>query len=126
MSVGFMPPSQEAIQNFVMPEVKQGMPVRWYPHGEIDGRTPEIGFVVKVGGRSIVLRTASGMQRDTVRHIDDPKLKLSVQQRENGAWDYTEDYLSQQEYKESVQQQLDNIKKSLAQLTIAVGKSAAK
>ena len=123
MSVGFMPPSQEAIQNFVMPTIKQGMPVRWYPHGEIDGRTPEIGFAVKVGGRSIVLRTASGIQRDTVRHIDDPKLKLSVQQRENGAWDYTEDHLAQQELLTELQTQIDSLKKTVAQLTIAVGKA---
>ena len=37
-----------------------------------------------------MLRAAGGGYYESVRHIDDPKLKINSDHRENGAWDFTE------------------------------------
>ena len=79
-------------ENFEMPEVVIGTPVTFYATGMVEGTEPRIGFVVRMSrsGRNLVLRAAGGGYYESVRHIDDPKLKINSDHRENGAWDFTE------------------------------------
>jgi hypothetical protein len=79
-------------ETFEMPEVVIGTPVTFYANGMVEGTEPRIGFVVKMSrsGRNLVLRAAGGGYYESVRHIDDPKLKINSDHRENGAWDFTE------------------------------------
>jgi hypothetical protein len=80
---------QAEVDAYVMPKPMRGQSIIWYPHGEVSDRC-EIGFVLKVGRRSIEMRGASGLPRESVRNVNDPKLKMSDAQRENGAWDFTD------------------------------------
>ena len=79
-------------ETFEMPEVVIGTPVTFYTTGMVEGTEPRIGFVVRMSrsGRNLVLRAAGGGYYESVRHIDDPKLKINADHRENGAWDFTE------------------------------------
>lgn len=78
----------EDISNFTMPRPSRGQCIAWYPNGTRGDS--ETAFVLSVGKRNIVLRTATGIPMETVRHIDDPKLQLNAEQRASGAWDFTE------------------------------------
>ena len=84
-------PTNEELHNFKMPEVVVGTPVTYYPTGMIEGSDVRVGFIIRVSrsGRNVVVRTADGGHFESVRHIDDPKLKLNVDHREAGAWDFT-------------------------------------
>lgn len=82
----------EAINAFEMPEVRRGATVLYYSSGLRD-RHQSIGTVMRVGARSVMVKTAEGHIKEAVRHIDDPKLTLNSDQRESGAWDFTEDYV---------------------------------
>jgi len=84
-------PTNEELHNFIMPEVVVGTPVAYYPTGMIEGSDVRVGFIIRISrsGRNVVVRTAEGGHFESVRHIDDPKLKLNVDHREAGAWDFT-------------------------------------
>ncbi len=75
---------------FEMPKPTKGSAVLWYPHGQ-KSESPETGFILKIGHRNLVVMLGSGVAKETVRHIDDPKLLMGVSQRENGAWDFTDE-----------------------------------
>ncbi len=76
------------IAEFVMPRPNLGQAVTWFPSGT---RTNgEMAYVLTIGRRNLVVQRASGIAMDSVRHVDDPKLSLSVEQRASGAWDFTE------------------------------------
>lgn len=77
------------IDSFVMPKPVIGQTVLWYPNADKNG-DPEVTIVRKRGHRTIVVGTALGVNREAVRHVDDPKLRQSLSQRESGAWDFTE------------------------------------
>ena len=77
------------IAEFVMPKPCRGQAVTFYSSGTKDS-VGETAFVRDVGRRNLVLHLSSGNCVDTVRHIDDPKLSLSVEQRASGAWDFTD------------------------------------
>ncbi len=81
--------TRDAVQAFEMPRPCPGQTVTWYPSGTRDGRG-ENANVLNSGKRNIVVMRASGQAMESVRHVDDPKLKLSSEQRESGAWDFTE------------------------------------
>lgn len=85
---------REEVQAFEMPRPSMGQTVAWYPSG-IKGGACEVAHVLKVSKRNLLLQRISGTCVETVRHVDDPKLKLSAEQRESGAWDFT-DYDKQQ------------------------------
>jgi len=74
---------------YVMPKPQKGSAVLWYPHASKTD-SPEVGFVWKAGHRNIVVQLIAGTVKETVRHIDDPKLQMGTSQRENGAWDFTD------------------------------------
>lgn len=78
--------TQTEIENWVMPRPARGESVLWYPDGD-KNKEPEIAFVKEVSKRSIVANI-NGVAWDTIRHIDDPKLKLNEYQRTNGGWDF--------------------------------------
>lgn len=80
----------QLIAEFVMPKPCRGQAVTWYSSGTRSG-TGEMAWVLDIGRRNIIVNLASGVNMETVRHIDDPKLQLSADQRESGAWDFTED-----------------------------------
>lgn len=82
---------QESVDSFVMPRPMRGQSVLFFRNGQKGGEA-EVGFVLKVAKRNIVINLASGLAYDTVRHVDDPKLQISVEQRSGGAWDFTEDW----------------------------------
>jgi hypothetical protein len=84
-------PTNEELHNFIMPEVVVGTPVAYYPTGMIEGSDVRVGFIIRISrsGRNVVVRTAEGGHFESVRHLDDPKLKLNVDHREAGAWDFT-------------------------------------
>lgn len=86
------PPVEAApdpIDTFSMPRPAIGQTVLWYPHGT-PSEKPEVAIVKKLGHRNVVIGLAIGLNREAVRHVDDPKLSLSMSQRENGAWDFTD------------------------------------
>lgn len=78
------------IDAYVMPKPPKGSAVLWYPHG-LKTEAPEVGFANKIGHRNLVVALIGGVFKETVRHIDDPKLTLNAAQRENGAWDFTDE-----------------------------------
>lgn len=82
---------EASVGNFVMPKVDLGAIVAWYPAGQKIGRRPETGIVSGVGQRTVRVHVFDRGRFDAVRHVDDPKLALSPEQRESGAWDYTEE-----------------------------------
>ena len=84
-------PTNEELHNFKMPEVVIGTPVTYYPTGMTEGSDVRVGFIIRVSrsGRNVVVRTADGGHFESVRHIDDPKLRLNADHREAGAWDFT-------------------------------------
>lgn len=79
---------------FVPPDVKVGQDVVFLPMATRNSRIPSIGKVIHNNGNVITLYevtpTGGSLVRESVRHIDDPKLEMNQAQRENGAWDYTE------------------------------------
>ena len=85
-------PTQDEINGFEMPDVALGTPVTFYLNGLRDGTEPRIGFVLRISrsGRNVVIRTAEGGHYESVRHINDPKLRINSDHRENGAWDFTD------------------------------------
>jgi|TARA_R100000808_G_C2154923_1_gene166444 hypothetical protein len=102
-------PTLEEIQSFQMPSVQVGTPVEFYITGTREGTEPRIGFVLRISrsGRNVVIRTADGGHFDAVRHIADPKLQLNADQRENGAWDFTEFYKSELEERRNILERLE-------------------
>lgn len=83
--------TQEEIQSFVMPSVKLGLAVSWFANGLRSGPY-QVAFVIRVSHRNVHLVTATRGIFEAVRHIDDPKLQLNADQRESGAWDFTDDH----------------------------------
>jgi hypothetical protein len=80
----------EEIAEFAMPKPCLGQSVKWYGDGTKNNKG-EIAFVREVGKRNLVLGLSSGIRVDRVRHVDDPKLSLSADQRATGAWDFTDE-----------------------------------
>jgi len=98
-------------ETFEMPEVAIGTPVTFYTTGMVAGTEPRIGFVVRMSrsGRNLVLRAAGGGYYESVRHIDDPKLKINSDHRENGAWDFTEYHKSNEIAARALSKRLNRI-----------------
>ena len=119
-------PSQQEVDSFKMPTVELGVPVKWYKNGEIDGNPPLLAFVERATNRALVLRLSDGSKRETVRHIDDPKLRLGITQRDSGAWDYSDWYLETKKFHEELCERLHALESSVANLTRAAVTSADK
>lgn len=87
-------PTSEEITEFTMPEALQGTEVSFYKNGMAEGRPPELGTIVRVHNsrRTVTIQIAGGTIQQSVRHLDDPKLRINSDHRENGAWDFTPEY----------------------------------
>ena len=77
---------------FEMPQVLQGTAVFFYPFH--DQGQPRLSWVVRISrtGRNLMLRTADGKIMEGVRHVDDPKLEWNNDFRENGSWDFSDEW----------------------------------
>jgi hypothetical protein len=101
------------IENFTMPFATPGMPILWYPRGTYDRTTCSVAYMIHCGHRTAVLLTSTGQRRDAVRHVSDPKLSLSEDQRENGAWDFTDEYKRMKQMEASLMSRLGAIEQRL-------------
>lgn len=86
--------TSDEIENWAMPVVSLGQTVIFYPDGtpiKRSGRPLALGSVTQKGRRSVTLRMPDGTAKMGVRHVGDPKLQMGTgDQRENGAWDFTD------------------------------------
>lgn len=116
---------QAQLANYTMPKAERGMPIVWYPQG-VTNRNGKLAFVQnsQLGRNSIDVFVAG--QRVAIfsacPHVSDPRLKLGVDQRENGAWDYTEAWKRNEEWKKKVDEAISTESKA----TIAERASSTK
>lgn len=106
---------RSAIDAFEMPHVRPGATVLYHPQG-MRTRHQSVATVIRCNRRGAMVKTAEGHIREAVRHIDDPKLELNADQRENGAWEHTDDYKLLQGLDErlsALEEQFDKKKKGL-------------
>jgi hypothetical protein len=105
---------QAELTNYVMPKAERGMPIVWYPQG-ITNRNGKLAFVQNAThGRNNIDVFVAGQRVSSFSacpHATDPRLKLGVDQRENGCWDYTEEWKRQEAWRASVDEQLAALKK---------------
>ena len=99
-------PQQEA-HDFEMPKVQVGTAVFFYPNHVTTH--PHLAWVTSIGrtGKNLVLRTAERMVYDTVKHVDDPRLKWNVEHRESGSWDFTDEWKRLEEERRLIKARLD-------------------
>lgn len=111
---------QADMQKYKQPTVYRGMPVIWHPHGIVSNRGAVVAFVTSCHpNRNNVALFIPGHRfgiRESVLHVSDPRLKLGNDQRENGAWDYTEAHLEDQKQRESLLDRIGSLEKKLAAL----------
>lgn len=96
----------------VQPKPTLGMIVRFYPQASMDETRVEIGAVTKIGQSTISICVfGTNSMRSSVKHKDDPRLKRSADQRQYGAWDFTDEWyekMSADEYALEMLAQLDD------------------
>lgn len=109
--------SLERMTSYKMPAITAGTIVRYFPSGTRTARRPDIAQVKTVSERSVVLVLTWGQQIDTVRHVDDPKLTLNADQRENGAWDYTDEHYQRAAWEQSVEKRLSELESGIPEKT---------
>jgi hypothetical protein len=104
-----------AAQNFVMPVVDVGCPVSFYPNAQKD-QYAQLCFVVRISktGRNVMLRNANGQIHEGCRHYDDPKLDWNVDHRENGCWDFTDEWKRSEEQAKDILSRLEAVEKRLS------------
>lgn len=105
---------RRAIETFEMPRCTVGLPILWYRNGVKDRTSVEMAYMLTCGSRTAVIHSSSGRRVDAVRHIDDPKLKLNSDQREQGAWDFTDDYKEFHRWKGDISKKLADLEARLA------------
>lgn len=82
----------------VLPRPTLGQSLRFYPNGNIDEHRVEVGVVIKIGQSTVTLAMpGTNHVRSTVRYKDDPRLQKSPDQRQNGCWDFTEEWYERME-----------------------------
>lgn len=94
------------------PKPTLGMPVRFYPQASMDESRVEVGIVTKIGQSTIsICILGINATRSSVKHKDDVRLKRSIDQRQYGCWDFTEEWyerMSSDEYMLTTMAQLDD------------------
>lgn len=104
---GVVPITQEQVAAFKMPQVLPGTAVFWYKNA-LKSSDPQIGYVLKCASRSVQLYIPRTNQIMYVcRHVDDPKLRLNSDQREDGAWDFTDEYREIKRFREEIGARLE-------------------
>lgn len=97
--------------SYVMPSILQGATISYYDATLAPARRV-IAQVIAVARsrRTITVWIPSSTSiRELVRHISDPKLKDSNDHRENGAWDYSEEYVENKRRFDELQQQIADL-----------------
>ncbi|MBR50184.1 MAG: hypothetical protein CMA83_01205 [Euryarchaeota archaeon] len=109
---------RSAADRFVMPSIEVGTPVSFYPHANTNMH-PMLAFVSRVSrtGRNIMLRAHSGAVFEGVRHSDDPKLQWNADHRENGCWDYTDEWKRVEKERQEIKDRLDALESSDSEKT---------
>ena len=103
----------DVIANFSMPQARIGLPVIWYKTGRRNRQSSEVAYILQCGARTVTVHCSGGRRMDAVRHIDDPKLDLSADQREQGAWDFSDDYKDLVEFMKITTDRLTKIERAL-------------
>ena len=118
---------REAASKFEMPKVDVGCPVSFYPHAQ-KNQYAQLAFVVRVSktGRNVMLRNANGQIHEGVRHYDDPKLDWNVDHRENGCWDYTDEWKRSEEQAKDILSRIEALEAKLSTAKAAKPKKAIK
>jgi len=111
---------------FTPPSISAGMQVIWYRHGVRRESDSIVGFMLHKGRRTSQIFLINGRRVDAVRHIDDPKLQLNADQREAGAWDFTEGHKDYIEHRQKTEARLDQIEKDISKLIVSSGVRRAK
>lgn len=108
----------EKINSFRMPKAPPGIQVLWYRNGIRDKTRVEVAYMLNAGERTASIHAMmTGRRIDAVRHVDDPKLLLSNDQRENGAWDFTDDYKSFLDFKQQVEDRLQYLERQVVRMS---------
>lgn len=116
MKSGLSEIDRQRIQDYSMPQVPVGTPVIWYRYGRARRQDAMIGYMIHCGARNATIFLANGRRMDAVRHVDDPKLDLNVDQREQGAWDFTQEYKDFKEFRNEVNKRLLEMENAIAGL----------
>ena len=102
----------------IQPKPSLGMIVRFYPQASMDESRVEIGAVTKIGQSTIsICIFSTNSMRSSVKHKDDPRLAKSIDQRQYGCWDFTEEWyekMSADEYTLETLAQIDDRLRSIA------------
>jgi len=82
----------QELAGYRMPPTFIGEPIVWYRHGQ--KARAIAAFCARFQSASqnidVLIPTESEQVVESVPHISDPRLKLGVEQMENGAWDYSD------------------------------------
>lgn len=114
--------SQATIDAYKMPQPMLGQVVKFWREG-IRGRAPVIAWVTTVAPRAIGVRTVNGTGSTECRHADDPKLSWENSIRENGCWDFTDDYYENKNKVEEMYGRLNKLEDAVAKLTVQASRS---
>lgn len=90
------PDLQRRIDEFKQPAVDAGTQVLFWPTGYRDRSRQTTGIIERNNGRNCVIRVGATLHH-AAPHVNDPRLTLNNDTREDGAWDFTTDYLQRQE-----------------------------
>lgn len=105
---------QAEIAAFEMPRIAVGDKVRWYQFGVRDDSRVQSATVCKVMHRSVDLQIDGGLYRSAVKHCDDPRLRMSNEQRDSGAWEYTINHNRQEAFQHEVLQRFEDLERRMA------------
>lgn len=81
--------TDQELNSFVMPRPDVGDVVRWYRFGVANESQASAATVTRILDSSIDVSVILGGAKFAVRHINDPRLKMSSDMRAEGAWDFT-------------------------------------
>lgn len=106
------------VNSFRMPKAPPGIQVLWYRNGVRDKTRVEVAYMLNAGERTASIHAMmTGRRIDSVRHVDDPKLLLSNDQRENGAWDYTDDYKEFMNFQKQIEDRLQFLERQVVRMS---------
>jgi hypothetical protein len=110
----------QVLNSYRMPRANPGMQVLWYRNGTRDRTRVEVAYMLHAGERTAnIYALISGRRVEVVRHVDDPKLLLNADQRENGAWDFTDDFKEAQRERAELGDRISTLERQISKLITA-------
>jgi predicted transcriptional regulator len=98
---------------YEMPPVSLGQRVLWFQFGD-RGKVPHIAFVIEKKRSTIKVRTVGNEVRSAIRHMGDPRLRESEEQRrDHGGWDYTEEEVEDRKFKADALERLTKLEQQI-------------